>query len=99
MTDLVHPSAAQRHAQSHLNGYRPDVDGLRALAVLSVLVFHAFPTLLPGGFIGVDVFFVISGFVLPLSLFNSGYRLPDAGRYLLKRFTRLFPPALASMCI
>lgn len=44
--------------------YRPEIDGLRALAVVSVLGFHAFPTFFPGGFVGVDVFFVISGYII-----------------------------------
>ena len=42
-------------------GYRSDIDGLRAISVLAVVLFHSFPSLVRGGFVGVDVFFVISG--------------------------------------
>ncbi|MFM9072117.1 MAG: acyltransferase family protein, partial [Cyanobium sp.] len=48
--------------------YRPDIDGLRAVAVLAVILFHFNEKLLHSGFLGVDVFFVISGFVISASL-------------------------------
>ena len=72
--------------------YRPDIDGLRAIAVAVVVVFHAFPGVLPGGFIGVDVFFVISGFLISTIVFSnleqSRFRLLDFYR---RRIRRIFP--------
>jgi peptidoglycan/LPS O-acetylase OafA/YrhL len=76
---------------AHLT-YRPDIDGLRAFAVMSVVVFHAFPSLLPGGFVGVDIFFVISGFLISGIMFKA----LDAGRFSFldfyaRRVNRIFP--------
>lgn len=73
-------------------GYRADVEGLRAVAVLAVLAFHARWSAFSGGFVGVDVFFVISGFVIALSLFRdmeSG-RFSMAGFYT-RRARRILP--------
>ena len=72
--------------------YRPDVDGLRAVAVVLVLIFHAFPLALPGGFIGVDIFFVISGFLIT-GIITRELAL---GRFSLlgfynRRIRRIFP--------
>ena len=73
-------------------GYRPDIDGLRALAVIAVILYHGYPTVLTGGFIGVDVFFVISGFLISGNIF----RRLEAGRFTLgdfygRRIRRIFP--------
>lgn len=78
--------------------YRPDIDGLRAIAILLVIIYHAFPKYLPGGFIGVDIFFVISGFLITSILKNEIV----SGRYSIKEFyrrriDRLFPALLLVM--
>ncbi len=72
--------------------YRADIDGLRAVAVLAVVAFHAFPTLLPGGFIGVDIFFVISGYLISTIIFEgleSGTF--NFGEFYSRRIKRIFP--------
>ena len=56
---------------SKKNTYRPDIDGLRALAVLAVILFHLSPSYLPNGFLGVDIFFVISGFLITTILYRE----------------------------
>lgn len=73
--------------------YRPDVDGLRAMAVSVVIMFHLNTAWLPGGFVGVDVFFVISGYVVTASLLKSPS--PSTGAFLVafyaRRLKRLSP--------
>jgi peptidoglycan/LPS O-acetylase OafA/YrhL len=86
-----HPAAGAGQALAHPT-YRPDIDGLRALAVLSVLGYHAFPTLVRGGYIGVDVFFVISGYLICGIVFAGA----AAGKFsftdfYVRRVNRIFP--------
>lgn len=82
-------------------GYIPGIDGLRAVAVLSVLLFHMRASLLPGGFVGVDIFFVISGYVVSASLAHrDDVRLKS---YLLgfyaRRIVRIFPALLVCVLV
>lgn len=75
--------------------YRPDIDGLRAIAVLCVVLFHAFPEWLPGGFVGVDVFFVISGFLISGIIFkNLNEGVFSFFDFYSRRVRRIFPALL-----
>ena len=81
-----------RHSVDLPNRYRPDLDGLRAIAVGLVIGFHTFPSIFPGGFAGVDVFFVISGYLITkilLSQIEQG-RLSIVNFYA-RRVRRIFP--------
>lgn len=72
--------------------YRPDIDGLRAVAILAVVLFHAFPGKMPGGFIGVDIFFVISGFLISTIIFSSLERDRfSLVEFYVRRIRRIFP--------
>src|SRR5450432_3384240 len=88
-----------RIASGHL--VRGDIEGLRALAVISVLINHSFPNALPGGFAGVDIFFVISGYLIGRHLLQDirAGRLSILGFYA-KRARRIFPAlALVLICV
>lgn len=78
--------------------YRADIDGLRAIAVLAVVAFHAFPSKVKGGFVGVDVFFVISGFlisgIIMSHLKSKSFSLLD---FYSRRVNRIFPALLLVM--
>lgn len=83
-----------------MQGYRRDIDGLRAIAVGSVVLFHAGVTSLMGGFTGVDIFFVISGFLITGLLVQEAadYGRISISNFYARRVRRLFP-ALALMLI
>jgi peptidoglycan/LPS O-acetylase OafA/YrhL len=72
--------------------YRADIDGLRAVAILGVVFYHAFPSLLTGGFIGVDIFFVISGYLISMiiysGVFNNTFSFSE---FYSRRIKRIFP--------
>src|SRR5689334_24763290 len=88
------PRARAVHVASDRHGeaYRRDIDGLRAFAVLAVVAFHAFPWLMAGGFVGVDVFFVISGYLISglISQRLAEGRFTFADFYA-RRIKRIFP--------
>jgi peptidoglycan/LPS O-acetylase OafA/YrhL len=89
--DKPDPTKSMTQTMKH-SSYRSDVDGLRAIAVLSVVGFHAFPGKFASGFVGVDIFFVISGFLISSIIFTNleleQFSLLD---FYSRRIRRIFP--------
>jgi len=86
------------NAQAGQKDYRPDIDGLRAIAIIFVVGYHTFPRVFPRGFIGVDIFFVISGFLM-MRIISGGI---ESGTFSFtdfygRRIRRLFPALLVMM--
>jgi peptidoglycan/LPS O-acetylase OafA/YrhL len=88
--------------------YRKDIDGLRAIAILSVMICHAKPSLMPGGYVGVDIFFVISGFLITSIIYQeiqqntftfASFYMRRIKRILPAFFTVLFAVLIAGFCL
>jgi peptidoglycan/LPS O-acetylase OafA/YrhL len=95
VTVPVNDAQATPDSKPKQRGFRPDIQGMRALAVSMVVIYHLWPSLLPGGFAGVDVFFVISGFLITGHLLREYHK---TGRVALvgfwgRRAKRLMPAA------
>ncbi|WP_460610147.1 acyltransferase family protein [Hymenobacter terrigena] len=108
------PSDTMRSSATKSDGkksYLVGLEFLRAIAALSVCLFHYSGGMLPklivpgvkytfsGGYLGVDIFFVISGFIIPYSLVGKNYRVKGFFAYIKKRILRINPPAYASMAL
>ncbi len=98
---MLEKTAALRTASAQRSeSYRPDIDGLRAIAVCAVVAFHAFPRWLQGGFIGVDIFFVISGYLISGHIFSalrgSNFTLRE---FYAKRIRRIFPALITVLLV
>ena len=93
--------AAGAEARSLGAGFRPDLEGLRGVAIAAVVIFHAGVIALPGGFVGVDVFFVLSGFLISGLILRE---LQESGglsftRFYARRARRLLPAAFVCIAV
>ena len=99
LEDLI-SAAAPSHQPSSVRGFRKDIQGLRAVAVTLVVVYHIWPDLLTGGYVGVDVFFVISGYLITSHLLAKPPRgAADLGTFWARRIHRLLPAALTVLVV
>ena len=93
-------SAEIKFVEKFQNPYRPDIDGLRAVAVSLVVLYHAFPNQLPGGYVGVDIFFVISGYlitqILARELQEGTFSI---ARFYERRVGQIFPALLVVLIV
>lgn len=95
-----------KYLEKNINNanYRVDIDGLRAIACLSVVIYHAFPNIVKGGFVGVDIFFVISGFLISSILFNNLFNKNNPGKiniidFYIRRIKRIFPSLITVLIV
>ncbi|MEY4355373.1 MAG: hypothetical protein RLZZ89_441, partial [Cyanobacteriota bacterium] len=83
--------------------FRADIEALRGLAVLAVVIFHLFPNILPGGYAGVDIFFVISGYVVTYALLARQQKDQQQAMgfttFLQRRLQRIMPPLLVALVL
>src|ERR1700678_2236428 len=88
-------ASASASASAVERGFRPDIQGLRAIAVAMVVIYHLYPSALPGGFAGVDVFFVISGYLITGHLWRGYAQTGKVGLadFWGRRARRLIPAA------
>ncbi len=91
---------ADKSLVRRFEGYRPDIDGLRAVAILAVVAFHGFPEYVAGGFVGVDVFFVISGFLISgIILDETRVGMFSLQGFYVRRIRRIFPALLLVLAV
>lgn len=92
----VHSSVVHDQRALEAGYYRAEIDGLRGVAVITVVAFHAFPAHFPGGYVGVDVFFVISGFLISSIILRSLQRSKFTfAEFYKRRILRIFPALIA----
>jgi peptidoglycan/LPS O-acetylase OafA/YrhL len=91
------PAVTPSEVSSPSVAFRTDVEGLRALAVLPILIFHLNPDWMPGGFEGVDMFFVISGFLISSQILKRSPKQFGFVAFYVRRIRRLFPALIITV--
>jgi peptidoglycan/LPS O-acetylase OafA/YrhL len=86
-------------SQTSTTAFRTDIEGLRALAVLPILLFHLDPSWMPGGFAGVDIFFVISGYLITGQILKAGTSRFSFLQFYGRRIRRLFPALAVTVAV